>query len=209
MCGLLQEFDVHFKTGKNDKISGIWYFYREEDENIKKLRKEFEKSKYSHLDIKFLKKVPVDMIENSMENLIVVWDDFEYELVTSKELQATLYSAATVYCHHKRQWWFVICQSVDVLKKAHKINNSISQATHYVFFRNLTQNKSICRFLNNFSIKLKGGQSLAEVFEKYVQSTIFAYLVICVSPRCKITTAFSNILLNSDGPMLAFHEDDD
>ena len=208
ICALLKEHEFHLKNDDGSGISGIWYIYREEDENIKKLKFEFGKKAYEKLDVRFLKKLDVDLMEMVGKRCVIVLDDQEFELTRSKGLQAMLHSAGSVYAHHKELWIFVLCQSVAVLKKNHKLHSAVSQSTHMIFFRNLLEGKSVCRYLSNLSIKLKGGLSLGDVFERYIQTKLYSYLLILVSPRLSSSKALSNILIDADGPMLRFDDSD-
>lgn len=208
MCALLKEYNFHLRNDDGTGISGIWYIYREEDQNIKKLKDEFGKKKYEKLDIRFIKKLDVDLMELVPRRCAIVLDDQELEMTRSKSLQAMLHSAGSVYAHHKELWIFVLCQSVSVLKKNHKLHSAVSQSTHLLFFRNLLEGKSVCRYLSNLSIKLKGSLSLTDVYERYVQTKLYSYLLLLVSPRLSSTKALSNILLNADGPLLRFDDSD-
>ena len=199
--------DVHFNTD-GVEMSSLVYIYREEDNNIKELKNVLEETKYAKMDKKFLKKIPSDLLELPAYSIIVL-DDQEFELTRSKSLQSQLYSIASVLCRHKKWFFFLSCQSVSVLKKNHKINDSVQQASHICIFRNPLEHRSMSRYLNNLSIRLKGGMTLSQVYESYVQSRSFCYLLISVSPRCSKITAFSNIILSREGSMLSFHESSD
>ena len=207
LTNLLLEYDLHFE-GDGEEVAGIYYVYREEDANMAILRKEFSQKKYSKMDIKFSKKLDENLISNIPKNIILICDDYEYEIVRSKTLQSMMYSAATVYAHHRQLWIFFVCQSVSVLKKNHKLNEIISQASDYIIFRNLTEHRSICRFLNNFSIKLKDGLRLSDVYSRYIQLKQFAYIYVSVSPRANQCTAYSDILMSSEGCMISYHDSD-
>ena len=209
MCALLKEYNFHLRNDDGTGIKGIWYIYKEEDKNLKELKTEFKKKKYGKLDIRFIKKLEVDLMETVGEHTVVVIDDQEFEMSRSKSLQGMLHSAGSVFAHHKNLWIFVLLQSVSVLKKNHKLHGAVSQSTHMIFFRNLLEGRSICRYLSNLSIKLKGGISLSEVFERYIQTKVYSYLLLLVSPRMSQSKALSNILISSEGPLFRFDDSEE
>ena len=59
-------------------------------------------------------------------------------------------------------------------------------------------------------MRLKGGMSVYDVFEKYIQkSSRFSFLLLCVSPRFRKNLVMTNVLMSSSGPLRTFHESDD
>lgn len=197
------EYSFHFEK----KINRILYFYREEDSNIQELKAFF--GTIENVDVKFLKKLPEDLLSITLPNsTVIVFDDHENYFSNDKQYAELLFSLASVHVHHRGLICFFVVQTIGILKKQHKLNNSFSQSTHVIFFRNAHEGKALKRYMNNFSLKLKGGVTVFDVFERFIQKKKFSYLLLCVSPRCDYNTAFSNILMSSDGPMLSFHESD-
>lgn len=200
MTLLLIEHEYHFKN----EIKKIIYFHREEDDSIRQLRDHFEGD--SSIEVKFSKKVPDNLETWIIKNAtILVFDDFE-TYFSSKINSELLYSIASVWTSHFLLHTFFSVQSFDVLKKQSKAHPSFQQSTHVCFFKNNTEARSLKRYMANFSIPLKKGLSVWEVYQRYVQKRPFAYLLLCISPRFARQTAHSNILHQEPGHMMSFHE---
>ena len=206
---MLSEYKYHFEVGEKDKIQNIFYFHLENETNTQQLRREFDKEENKNIDIKFSKRIPDNLTDEIPRCSIIVFDDMENQFANDKNLQNQLFHFSSVLCHHKKIFLIFVAQSVGILKKNHKLCSCISQATHFVLFRNIVESKSLIRFLGSLSIKMKSGLSLSDTYEKYILPHRYAYICLNVSPRSEKSTAFSNILLCDSGSMLSFHEDEE
>ena len=106
---------------------------------------------------------------------------------------------------------FLTIQSFNALRKDSLINRSLTNSTHYVFFKlNGPGAKSLKNFMNGFSVRLKSGQSVWDVFNKNIQktNTRYAYLLLCISPRLASHKCMSNFLISNEGNMVSFHDSD-
>lgn len=205
---LFLELEHHFSVPKNEKIEHIFYFYRELDDNVISLKRAFKEQR-STIDFKFSTYIADDFVDTLPRNSIVCFDDMQELFEKSKELQRQLWALSSILCHHRQCYAFFISQSVQILRKNHKLNCIISQLSYVVLFRNILEGKSLRRFLNNLTIKMKSNMSLSDVYDKFIQNKKHSYLLICVSPRANKCTAFSNILLSEPGNMLSFHYQSD
>ena len=136
-------------------------------------------------------------------------DDKEDEITQNKDIAKEIMHIATVLCHHAALNTFINFQTFMPLYKSHALHSTICQSTNLFFFRNL--NNSIClkRFLGNYNIRLKKGQTLYGVFQKFIQKERFNYLMLDVSPTAKCSKAYSHMLLCDSKPMMSFHDTDD
>lgn len=82
-------------------------------------------------------------------------------------------------------------------------------SSHLVFFKSSHDAKAARRHMNNYLIKLKGGQTLFDVYKREVLEKNFNYVIAAISPMCKKPTVWGQILLAEDCPMLAYHESSD
>ena len=190
-------------------IFRLIYIHKEECSAIKRLKAHLIEDK--GIDASFLKRVPEDLLESysfPKDQTVLVIDDFHSESVASRALANLLYDLSSVVTHHHGLYVFYSLQSFDIIKKQSKLNNVFLNSTHIVFFRTAHDAKSIKRYLGNYEIALKSSVDLWHIFQKYIQTKRFAYMLICVSPRCERQTVYSNVLLRDDGPMLSFHESD-
>ena len=159
------------------------------------------------VDARILKKIPEELISITIpSSTIILLDDLESVFSSNKQYAELLFDIASVHTHHRDLICFFVVQTTGILKKSHKLNTSFSQSTHVIFFRNTHDGKAFRRYMNNFSIKLKDNLSLYDCYEKYIQETQYAYLLLFISPKEKFNTAYSNIIMNTHGPMLSFHE---
>ena len=191
-------------------IFRILYIHKEDCSAIKRLKNHFMKD--TSVEITFLKRLPEDILENGeleKSASCIVFDDLHHQALTDKNLGELLYEIASIKAHHFQLYVFLCLQSFDIVKKQSKLHNVFLNSSHLIFFRTAHDSKAIKRYLNNYDITLKSSVSLWQIFQKYVQSKRYAYMLICVSPRCEKQTVFSNILMNAEGPMLSFHESDE
>lgn len=183
------------------------YIYKEDCSAIKELKAHFETDK--SVEAIFLKKIPDDFLEYFSEEkafTAVVFDDLHYEALSNRDVASLLYEFSSVLAHHHNLYCFFSVQSFDIVKKQSKLNNVFLNSSHVIFFRTAHDCKSIKRFLNNYEIALQGSTTLFDIFKKYIQTKRFAYMLICVSPRCEKQSVFSNVLMKEKGLMLSFHE---
>lgn len=160
------------------------------------------------LDARFFKKVPQDLLSLVLPgSTCIVFDDMLPAFMGDKSLIDLLFRLSSIYVRHRKLYIFFCSQSSDILKKSHKLNLSISQSSHYILFRTLSESKTLKRFFSNFSLNLK--HDLAEIFENYIMTKQFGYLVLSVGPQCPRNSAYSNILLSEPGFMLSFDKSDD
>ena len=201
----LKEYDYHFG---NANISRILYYCREEGDTIPQL-KTFFASK-PDVDARFSKKIPYDIVPLIIPNeTILIFDDFENTFSKDKQYANMLFNLASIYVHHKGLIVFFLLQTTAIMKAEHKLHTTYTQSTHVVFFRDPWISKGTINKMNNFQIRMKGGLSIHDVYQKFVQNKAHAYLILFISPKCDKHMAFTNILLNALGPMLSHHESSD
>ena len=186
----------------------IIYFFRENDAQIDRLKKHFSGS---DIDARFLRKITLDITPMVIKNeTVIIYDDSE--LFFSSKLHAeALYNQASVLTSHLGINIFLCINSFSIFKKDSLLNRCLFNSTHIIIFRSTQDARSLKAYFSNFSLQLKGAQSLWTVFDKYVQHSAcrHSYLILCLSPKSVRTTAYSNILMESPGPMLSFHESSD
>ena len=139
---------------------------------------------------------------------VIVIDDKEDELTTNKHIAKEIIYFSTVLCHHQFLNIFINFQTFLPLYKKHALHSAVTQSMNLVFFRNANNHLCLKRFLTNYDIKLKKGQSLYGVYEKFIQKERFNYLMLDVSPTAKSSKAYSHMLLCDSKPMLSFHDSD-
>ena len=175
------------------------------EDTVADLKSHFEKD--DSMDARFFRKVPQDLMSLVLPGSCLIFDDMLPLFMGDKTLIDLLFRLASIYVRHKKLYIFFCSQSNEVLKKSHKLNLAISQSSHYVLFRTLSESKTLKRFFSNFSLNLK--QDLAEIFENYIMTKQFGYLVLSIGPLCPRNSAYSNILLSEPGFMLSFDKSDD
>ena len=183
------------------------YFFQEEGHTIPELRNFF--AERPHVDARFSKKVPEDLLTLIIPDTIVVFDDLENFFSNDKQYAKILFEIASVYCHHKGLSCFLMLQTTGIMRTEHKLHNSFTQSTHVAFFREPQISQGTKTKINNFQIPMKGGQKLFDVYNKWVQNKKFAHLILYISADRKKPMALSNILMNDLGPMLSHHVSDD
>ena len=186
----------------------VLYFYREECESVRSLKNEL--SADDSIEAKFSKKIPGDFLDHVKPNAtILILDDFE-TYFSEKANAELLYKISSIYCHHFFLHCFFLVQSISSLKKDSYCNKAVNQSSIFVFFKTSYDARSLKHYMGNFQLKLKGGLSVYECFEKYIQnSSRFSFLLLCVSPRFRKHSALTNFLMSSPGPLRTFHESDD
>lgn len=203
---LLKEHQYHF----TNLIHRIIFIHSVEDNCVKELKEVFPDKKGEKPDGKYFKNFPADLMNYIIPgHTIIVIDDKEDEIGKNKEIAKDLNYIATVLCHHESLNIFINFQTFMPLYKKHALHCTISQSTNLVFFRNSSNSVCLKRFMANYSIRLKKGQTLYDVFKRFIQKERFSYLMIDVSPTAKCATAYSNMLLCDKKPMLSFHDSDD
>ena len=185
------------------------YFHKEDCAAIKKLKAYFASN--TSVEALFLKRIPEDFLESfsPKENTAIVFDDLHSDAISNREIGNLLYEISSVWVHHHNLYVFFCVQAFDIVKKQSKLHNVFLNSTHVVFFKTAHDARSIRRYLGNYEISLKSSGDLWQIFQKYVQKKSYAYLIICVSPRCEKQTVYSNILIREEGAMLSFHESSD
>ena len=102
---------------------------------------------------------------------------------------------------------FVTFQDYEIFYRRHDLNFLLFQTSWIVLFRSLNNFCSLKRFLNSYEIKLKGGETLYELFKKFVQGEPYSYIIVNLSTRLKFPQVYSQILFSDDRPLLIFHEE--
>ena len=189
-------------------IKKILYFYKESCESIQSLKDYLATQK--SIQSTFSKKIPDDFLEfasfeKSGGNL-VVFDDFYSDALTNETLREIWLKLATVYTHHHSLVCMVTIHSYEIFLKASKLNGILQSSSHLIFFKTTHDQKALKRIFSHYEIKLKNGGSLWGIYKQYVMSRRHAYLILCISQLCQRATAFSNVLLKNEGPLLSFHQ---
>jgi len=202
---LLAENKIHF-TNLIDRLIVIHYV---EDDCIKELKTYFPNKKGEKPDGKYFKSFPTDLMEHVITGrTVIVIDDKENELTKNKDLQKQLIHLSTVLCHHQLLNVFVNFQTFNPLNKINALNPAVTQSTNLIFFKNANDHIRLQRVFKNYNIKLKKGQSLYSVYDRFVNKELYGYLMLDVSPTAKSSKAYSRMLLCDPKPMLSFHDSD-
>ena len=173
---------------------------REEDDNIKELKKNFPKN------ASFITTIPQSLCEDLLPGKSVcIIDDHEETLATDKTMLSILKYASSVGIHHKKLIFLVALQTYGCFYKRHVLNSVLYNATSLILFRSVSTFTTLKRWLNSYEIKLKANQTLYDVFKTFVQGERYAYLVIDISPCLKNARAYSQILYCDQRPMLIFN----
>ena len=209
LCGLLSEYKSHFELDGNEELRNIFYFHLADCENTYRLKHEFEKDENKNVKLRFSKKIPSNLSEIIPPKSLIICDDLESVFLNDKKLIQQLHIFSSVLCHHKQIFFLFVAQSVSILKKSSKIQSSIANATHFIIFRYIMESKALKRFLSSLGLKMKSGLSISEIYEKYILPKRYSYFLICISSRALRATAYSNILHESDGNMISYHDSED
>ena len=202
---LLIESKYHFKN----TIDRLIFIYSVEDDCVKELQNYFPEKKGEKPDGKYFKSFPMDLTEHIVPcHTVIVVDDKEDEMTNNKEISKEISYLATILCHHESLNVFVNFQTFMPLYKRHTLHPAISQSTNLVFFRNANNHLCLKRFMLNYNVKLKKGQTLYDVYKRFIQKERFNYLMIDISPTAKCSKAYSHMLLCDTKPMLSFHDSD-
>lgn len=185
---------MHFES----KILQLVYLYREEDANVKILKKNFQKNSI------FLDNIP-DNLEDLVisEKSILVIDDFEDVLSNDREKAKLIVKFSNYLVHHRRLIIFLIFQSYQLFYAKHRLNSILYQATSLILFRSINNFSMLKRFLNAYDIKLKSGEKLYDIFQKYVASK-YMYLIVNIHPHIDKPTVYSQILYSDCRPFILF-----
>ena len=184
----------------------MFYFYRESDDNLENL-KDFLSSD-AEIETKFYKKIPDDFMSELVPSTIIVFDDLIPIFLNDKNMIELLYSFATCHIRHLKLYCFFVSQTISVLKKNNKLHDCISQSNFIICFRNVTEGKSLKRYLNNYILPLKDGRSPYEIYEKMIMTKKYSYLILAIGSGLTKNGAWSNILMSSPGPLLNFNDSD-
>ena len=202
----IKDYSNHFVV----KPTKIIYFFREECSAVTDLKSFL--SKEDGIKGVFLKKIPennfIETLGIEKGSTVIVFDDFHVQALSSEPLRDTLLNLSSVWNHHYQIITFYVAQQYDIFLKSSKLNGLLLNSTHLVLWRSNHDFKSIKRKLDKYYVKLKGGLTLWKIFERYVQSDQFKFLLICVSPLCRRPSVFMNTLMSSDDPVLSFHQSD-
>ena len=202
---LLAENKIHF-TNSIDRLIVI---HSVEDDCIKELKTYFPNKKGEKPDGKYFKSFPTDLMEHVITgHTVIVIDDKENELTKNKDLQKQLIHLSTVLCHHQLLNVFINFQTFNPLNKINALNPAVTQSTNLIFFKNANDHIRLQRVFRNYNIKLKKGQSLYSVYDRFVNKELYSYLMLDVSPTAKSSKAYSRMLLCDPKPMLSFHDSD-
>lgn len=192
------------------KPTKVIYFFREECSAVTELRKFFSEKN----DIKglFLRKIPetnfIESLGIEKGSTCIIFDDFHVQALSSEPLRETLLNLSSVWNHHYQIVTFYVAQQYDMFLKSSKLNGLLVNSTHIVLWRSNHDVKTIKRNLDRYFVKLKGDLTLWKIFERYVQSEQYKFLLICVSPLCRRPSVWMNTLMSSDDQVLSFHESD-
>ena len=192
------------------KPTKVIYFYRQECRAVTELKQFL--SQESDIKSLFLRKIPetnfIESIGVEKGSTCIVFDDFHVQALSSEPLREILLNLSSIWNHHYQIVTFYVAQQNDMFLKSSKLNGLLLNSTHIVLWRSNHDVKSIKRNLDRYFVKLKGDLTLWKIFERYVQSDQFKFLLICVSPLCRRPTVWMNTLMSSDDQVLSFHESD-
>lgn len=193
----LIEHDIHFER----KVKQLIYVSKHCDKNVKKLKSKFKAGM-------FLSEIPENLEEVLVPSKsVVVFDDCQQELLQSKEKIRMLKRLATIQIHHMDLMVFITFQDYEIFYKRNDLNFLLFQTSCIVLFRSLNNFCSLKRFLNSYEVKLKGGESLYNLFKKFVQCEPFSHIIVNLSTKLKSPQVYSQILFCDDRPLLIFHEE--
>lgn len=196
LAEVLIEHSIHFER----KCKQLIYVSKYDTATVKKLKKHFKSGL-------FLDEIPSnleDMVEPSKS--VIVFDDCQNDL-RSKENIKMMKRLTTIKLHHMDLMLFVTFQDYEIFYRRHDLNFLLFQTSCIVLFRSLNNFCSLKRFLNSYEIKLKGGETLYELFKKFVQGEPYSYIIVNLSTRLKFPQVYSQILFSDDRPLLIFHEE--
>ena len=200
----MEEHEYHFKS----ELKRLIYFYKEEDENLIRLRKYFETT---DVETRFSKSIPDDLQSHIIKDHTTIVIDDRETFFSTRENAETLYYISSVLVSHLGLTVFFTVNSFGGLRKDNVLNKCILNSTHLIFFKCTQEGRSIKNFMQQFELQLKSDLTLWAVYQKYIQrsNSRFSYLFLCVSPKSVCPTAYSNILMASDGPLVSYHLSDD
>ena len=194
----LIEHNIHFER----KVKQLIYVSKHTDKNVKKLKSKFKAGM-------FINEIPTNL-EQILEpsKTVIVFDDCQQELLQSKEKIRMLKRLATISIHHDDLMVFITFQDYEIFYKRNELNFLLFQTSCIILFRSLNNFCSLKRFLNSYEVKLKGGETLYNLFKKFVQGQPFSHIIINLSTKLKCPQVYSQILFCDDRPLLIFHEEE-
>ena len=99
---------------------------------------------------------------------------------------------------------FLLLQSYDCFMKKNPLNPAVQNCEKLILFRSMSNFTSLKRWLNGYCIRLKGNQTLYEVYKEHILADRFAYLIIDLSHDLKSPRVYSHILHNDKRPLIVF-----
>ena len=190
------------------KITKVIYFFRQECRAVIELRQFL--SQENGIKGLFLRKIPetnfIESLGIEKGSTCIIFDDFHVQALSSEPLREILLNLSSIWNHHYQLITFYVAQQYDMFLKSSKLNGLLVNSTHIVLWRSNHDVKSIKRNLDRYFVKLKGDLTLWKIFERYVQSEQFKFLLICVSPLCRRPSVWMNTLMSSEDQVLSFHE---
>ena len=207
ISNLLIEHKYHFRQ----KIKKIVYFYKENCKSIEKLKAHLAEER--EVEAVFTKKFPdgnfLDFCKPVENSTIIVVDDYFFDANIDEKIRKDLISLAGIWTHHVGAVSMICLHSYDIFLKASKLNVILMNSSHLVFFKSTHDARSARRYMNNYEINLKAGQTLFDVYKREVLGKNFKYIIACISPMCTKPTLWGQVLLSEDEPMTSYHESSD
>lgn len=156
------------------RIEQLVYIYTMEDSNIARLRKKYSKNGL------FLREIPNNLPEILLPGgrACLVIDDKEDDIVGSKDKTRIVSDLVKIYKHHSKILMFLLLQSYDCFMKKNPLNPAVQNCEKLILFRSMSNFTSLKRWLNGYCIRLKGNQTLYEVYKEHILADRFAYLII-------------------------------
>ena len=136
-------------------------------------------------------------------------DDKEDEITGSREKTKLMQDLAKIYTHHNKYLVFMLLQSYDCFYKRHPLNGILQNSTFLVLFKSVSNFTSLKRWLNGYCVRLKGNQTLYDVYRDHMLADRYAYLIVDLSHSLKSPHVYSNILHSDKRPMLVFSVETD
>ena len=135
---------------------------------------------------------------------VCVIDDQEEDLVNNKDNCALLRKISSIYVHHRKLRLILCLQTFECFYKRHVLNPVLYQSTALFLFRSVSTFNSLKRWLNSYQIRLRGKESLYDIYRRYILGSKWAYLVLDLSPFLSEPRCYSQILRSDPRPMLLF-----
>ena len=189
------------------------YFYKETCPSIEKLKEYLNKE--AKVETVFSKKFPdenfLEFCKLEQDSSIIVIDDYFWDAATDKTIQSALISLSSIWNHHKGVTTFLCLHSYDIFLKSSKLNVILMNSTHLIFFKSSHDTSKAKRLMGQYSLmlKLKGGQSLFDIYKSQVLANNFAYIIVSISPLSTKPSVWAQVLLADERPMLCFNDSSD